>query len=1060
MKTFLLTTTLFLLSHCLFGQKHNNTWFFGSHAGLDFNSAIPIPIIGKLVSIGSPSSISDPNGKLLFYTNGQLIWDRNHNIMPNGNGLIGGPASAQPALIVPFPNTNSKYYVFTTEDMSTDGGMSYSIVDMNLNGGFGDILISSKNTLVVDHTADKVTAILHQNGKDIWVITHRFDSDEFLSYLITESGLSNFPIVSSVGSILPLNNGFGGPIKGSNHGSKLILASTNASIIELFNFDSSTGIISDVSVIDDYLNDQDDAYGVEFSPNDSLIYMMTFHAGMFINHLYQFHIQSHLLTDLNNPLKANPGGIQLGPNNKIYCKGGAEAVSVIHQPNEIGASCQFEYNSLLLEPATSTLAGFPSRVPYSFFLNEKIVPSLGKDTTLCIGDTIRLNANFPTNCDSTEYVWNDGSIESGLFVNQPGVYWVEIYSTCGIFRDTIQVEFTKCLPIVYYGFDACVSYMHNGTNIDYTEFEPTYPSLINCATVIANNAYRFPPQENKHSCTPGVNNSIAMCISSYNECSYSVERDEALNFDITIIPSLDSMFQLSRLEFYQKAPLNYDWIDGGSGLNNYPTKYGIRILKNGIEVFRKQDIETTQSWTLQSFDLNQDDFIVGDSAFFRVEILPYCLVSNGANVAAWDIDEVMFFGRCQSTQTFKPIIMGNVLTIDNKPVVDVKMNICKTQVPFIADETNTDSSGYYLFSNLEEGEYYTVKCYKNDDMMNGVSTLDLLLIQKHLLGILPFRSLNQFIAADINNNGNISVIDLLELRKMILGLSLAFPNNMSWRFGPLLQEMNNTNITEFIEYSLSEQVIKDTQMLDFIGIKVGDLNGDSRMLLQNSIIRESYKSSLKMIMSFRKYTDVDSLFLIIFRTPNDLNTLGAQFGIDLGELEFVSMRGSKFKVVQENISYNNGILRISWNSDEIISVSSLDTLFSIIVKGSASNLLNRISLLDECPKPEIYSENLDVMELALMETEIQSEIIDKSKISVSPNPANSVIKIRFYQENPGEVEIRLLDLSGHVLFKAKKYYFEGDQIEEINIDNLPIGLLVCQILLNGRSKFEMFFSVN
>src|SRR6187455_2215884 len=168
MKVYFLALSFFLLTNYLSGQKQNNIWYFGSHAGLDFNTPVPTPISSDLVSMGSPSSIADPNGNLLFYTNGRVVWDRNHNIMPNGTGLVGGPASAQPALIVPFPNSNSRYYVFTTEDNTTSGGMSYSIVDMNLNGGYGDVILPSNNTLIVDYAANKPTAILHPNGNDIW----------------------------------------------------------------------------------------------------------------------------------------------------------------------------------------------------------------------------------------------------------------------------------------------------------------------------------------------------------------------------------------------------------------------------------------------------------------------------------------------------------------------------------------------------------------------------------------------------------------------------------------------------------------------------------------------------------------------------------------------------------------------------------------------------------------------------------------------------------------------------------------------------------------------------
>ena len=828
MRVFFLALSLFALTNYLSGQKQNNIWYFGSHAGLDFNFPVPTPITSDLVSIGSPSSAADPNGNLLFYTNGRIVWDRNHKIMPNGVGLAGGPASAQPALIVPWPNSNSRYFIFTTEDNTTNGGMSYSIVDMNLNGGFGDIIASSKNTLIVDFTANKPTAILHPNGKDVWVISHRFNSDEFLSYLITDSGLSSFPIVSSVGSILPAESGNHGTLKGSKSGSKLLLASVNSDIVELFNFDSSNGTISDVFEIDDYLDDQLDVYGVEFSPDDSLVYLSTFQQGFFVNHLYQFHIQSQLLTYLNNPFKANPGDLQLGPDGKIYVIGSAGAVSVIHQPNRVGISCQFEFNSIILEPGTSTLFGFPARIPYSFFLDDQSLPSLGNDTSLCSGDSLILDANFPTNCDSTEYFWSDGSSGSELVIHQPGAYWVEINSECGVLRDTILIESVTCLPIVHYNFEACVSYMHNGTNMDYSEFTPAYPNLLSCADVTANFAYRSPPQENKHSCTPGVNNSVAMCISSYDDCSFSADRDEALIFEITIVPGMDSIFQMTSLEFYQKAPLNYNWIDGPSGLNNYPTKYGIRILKNDFEIFHEEDIETSQTWVLESFDFNQSDFKVDDSAFFKIEILPYCLVGNGATVAAWDIDELKVYGACRKVES-APIISGRIVSVNGKVMANVEVRVSNDSTFGSFLETRTDESGNYEIEVEKSIDPYYIRPGYNYDILNGLNALDLIFIQKHLLGIQPFETVFKFIASDLDKNGKVSVLDLVLLKKLMLGRLQTLPNNTSWRFGVFHEDFNGTDLTKFKEmHKLFLQEGKSTNV-DFIGVKVGDANGSAQL---------------------------------------------------------------------------------------------------------------------------------------------------------------------------------------------------------------------------------------
>jgi hypothetical protein len=124
--------------------------------------------------------------------------------------------------------------------------------------------------------------------------------------------------------------------------------------------------------------------------------------------------------------------------------------------------------------------------------------------------------------------------------------------------------------------------------MDYSEFIPEYPNPIICGQVSATNVFRDPPQMNKHSCTPGVNNSIAMCISANASCTYLPGDAASLVFELNLTPAADSVIQITGLNFFEKAPATYSWISGPSGPNNYPKFYGIRILKNGTEIFRKK----------------------------------------------------------------------------------------------------------------------------------------------------------------------------------------------------------------------------------------------------------------------------------------------------------------------------------------------------------------------------------------------------------------------------------------------------------------------------------------
>src|SRR3982751_5189494 len=110
MKNILLFISLMLQSILVTAQKEANIWCFGSNSGLDFNDTLPIATKSSLNTLEGSSSIADKNGQLLFYTDGVTVWNKNHQIMPNGDGLLGFSSSTQSALIIRRPGSSSLYF--------------------------------------------------------------------------------------------------------------------------------------------------------------------------------------------------------------------------------------------------------------------------------------------------------------------------------------------------------------------------------------------------------------------------------------------------------------------------------------------------------------------------------------------------------------------------------------------------------------------------------------------------------------------------------------------------------------------------------------------------------------------------------------------------------------------------------------------------------------------------------------------------------------------------------------------------------------------------------------
>lgn len=330
------------------GQNQNNFWYFGEYAGLNFNIGTPEALNdGEIFTTEGSATISDSEGNLQFYTDGVSVWDVNHDQMSNGFGLAGHGSSSQAALIVPQPGNCNGYYVFTTPSQDTLTPLSYSEVDMTLNGGLGDITV--KNVALHSPISEKLTGVLHSNGEDYWVIAHEYGSAAFLSFLVTSSGVSITPITSNVGIVhtAPGYIDAHGYLKASSDGSKLCIALTNSQQAELLDFDNSTGIISNPFSIDSLPSNP---YGVEFSPDNSKLYISSI--GMTDAGVYQYDLSlgfsvaevslgtDHLIY----------GALQLAPDGKIYVNQLTKKyLGTISNPNLLGADCNYSDSTLSLD---------------------------------------------------------------------------------------------------------------------------------------------------------------------------------------------------------------------------------------------------------------------------------------------------------------------------------------------------------------------------------------------------------------------------------------------------------------------------------------------------------------------------------------------------------------------------------------------------------------------------------------------------------------------------------------------------------------------------------------
>lgn len=348
-----------------YAQLESSQWFFGDHCGLDFRGGAPVARTdGGDYTWEGTSTISDPaTGQLLFHTDGDTVWNRNWQIMANGTNLGGHNSSTQAALIIPMPDDPTKFYIVSTDaglyhpDHDLGGGAAWSIVDMTLNGGLGEV--TTNKVMLHTPVTEKVAAIPHCNGRGYWVLLHERSTDRYLVYYLSKHGFEG-PTIQSIGSVHggPDVSAIGG-MKFTRDGTRLATAifAVGSGVvpqgtIDLFDFDRSTGTLSNAIMIDV----DDNVYDVCFSPDGSRLYA----TGAERKYLAQYDVsrgnaaqieasRTVLMRTGGGIAFENMAGIQMGNDGRIYVSiQGLPQLGVITRPNALGAVCGYVHRSLAL----------------------------------------------------------------------------------------------------------------------------------------------------------------------------------------------------------------------------------------------------------------------------------------------------------------------------------------------------------------------------------------------------------------------------------------------------------------------------------------------------------------------------------------------------------------------------------------------------------------------------------------------------------------------------------------------------------------------------------------
>lgn len=446
------------MHHWAVAQNRNNIWAFGNMGGFNFNSGAPVQFTDSMNADMACASVADANGNLLFYTNALQIRDRNNNIMPNGNELMNGATFAyasQYAVIVPSTADTNRYLIFYVPQYSPpafpgdptaqlNDTLYYSVVDMTLNNGLGDVVPGMKDIVVGTGFSTELTTVPGRRC-NIWLLAHQHGVNQINAYSITGEVVSR-PVISTSGTYGTTYAYLSGMMKAASNDTCIatttftVSTSSDTTIlptgVELYHFDTATGIVSNCRVVDvDSMIDFNNFLGLGFSPDNSKLYITEFVSGV-----YQYDLSQPTLSAITaSKTLVSPAGsilrgdVAVAPDGKMYVGSfgiPSQAIDVIDTPNSAGAACGYA-------PAEVTLTNGFSGTDFPQVVNWPIKDTVSflHDTVLCQGARITLNA--PPGFWSC--LWQDNTTADTFAVNKGGIYKVRSINECMVQTDSFQV---------------------------------------------------------------------------------------------------------------------------------------------------------------------------------------------------------------------------------------------------------------------------------------------------------------------------------------------------------------------------------------------------------------------------------------------------------------------------------------------------------------------------------------------------------------------------------------------------------------------------------------------
>lgn len=472
----------------------------------------------------------------------------------------------------------------------------------------------------------------------------------------------------------------------------------------------------------------------------------------------------------------------------------------------------------------------------------------------------------------------------------------------------------------------------------------------------------------------------------------------------------------------------------------------------------------TQSTDLEiSFSPNINDkfrtFTCGDLAGAKVDTFPLKIYvtdkSGNADFCTVDVIIQDNANRCSSSSSSEfSNISGLIFNENHDMLANVEVMLAGNS-PEYPLYNMTDDDGQYAFNSIPMNQEYMLEPSFNDDYNNGVSTLDMVLIQKHILGTSLLNSPYKIIAADINNSQTVSSIDLVELRKLILGVYNELPNNKSWRFINADFKFNDKyHPFPFSENIEIENLGESNTPGNFVAVKIGDVNQSAKV---NQAISTDVRSAtpFKMIGKSDEIVSTGGRFSLPVYAEYETQIDGFQFTLqsDTYHVSELSIESGQIAISDDNTSnayIHRGLIAVSWNENETKITTDKPLFYITGVVQNVEELKTNLSLNSRLISSEIYMSGMEVIE-QIIEFQIDDSTILSNDDSFElfqnrPNPFSKSTNINFNLPKDETAILRIFDINGRLLITRRGNYKKGLNSISLDIELIPnTGILYYQL---------------